>query len=70
MELPAGTIHASQDFEFYRLVEIGARVELHRSRGPKTTRGGVRMLTLEINVSDSSGAPVQKGRSTVVLPEA
>jgi hypothetical protein len=30
----------------------------------------MRMLTLEMNISDESGAPVQKGRSTIVLPEA
>lgn len=70
MSLPAGTIHAAQDFEFYRLVPVGARVSCVASVVRKLSRGGVRMLTLEINVSDESGTAVQKGRSTIVLPEA
>jgi hypothetical protein len=68
--LPAGTIHASQEFEFYRLVPVGARVVCVATVTRKLSRGAMRMLTLEMNISDESGAPVQKGRSTIVLPEA
>jgi hypothetical protein len=70
VSLPAGTIHAAQDFEFLRLVPVGARVTCIARVLRKLTRGGVRLLTLEMNVSDESGALVQKGRSTIVLPEA
>jgi len=68
--LPPGTIHASQEFEFYRLVPVGARVTCVARVARKLSRGAMRMLTLEMNISDESGAPVQKGRSTIVLPEA
>lgn len=70
VELPAGTIHASQEFEFYRLVPVGSRVTCIARVVRKLSRGGVRLLTLEMSVSDESGAPVQQGRSTIVLPEA
>jgi len=70
MELPAGTIHASQDFEFVALVPVGAKVSCTASVVKKLARGPMRMLTLELVVSDENGVVVQRGRSTVVLPEA
>jgi acyl dehydratase len=68
--LPAGTIHAAQEFEFHRLVPVGARVVCAARVVRKLSRGPMRMLTLEMSISDESGAPVQLGRSTIVLPEA
>jgi hypothetical protein len=70
VSLPAGTIHVAQDFEFYRVVPVGARVTCSARVLRKLARGGVRLLTLEMDIKDESGAPVQKGRSTIVLPEA
>ena len=68
--LPAGTIHAAQEFEFHRLVPSGARMVCAATVARKLTRGVMRMLTLEMTISDESGVLVQKGRSTIVLPEA
>jgi acyl dehydratase len=70
MEMPAGTIHASQDFDFAALVPVGARVTCVAKVLRKLARGPMRMLTLEMIVSDEDGNVVQRGRSTVVLPEA
>ncbi len=67
--LPAGTIHASQEFEFSRLVPIGARVSCSAKVLRKLSRGPMRMLTLEMTIKDESEALVQTGRSTIVLPE-
>lgn len=68
--LPPGTIHAAQEFEFCRLVPVGAQVVCVAKVGRKVSRGPMRMLTLELSIRDESGAPVQQGRSTIVLPEA
>ena len=70
MEMPAGTIHASQDFDFSALVPVGARVICVAKVLRKLSRGPMRMLTLEMVVSDTNGSVVQRGRSTVVLPGA
>lgn len=70
VSLPAGTIHAAQEFEFQRLVPVGTRVACVARVARKLARGPVRMLTLETIVSDATGDVVQKGRSTIVLPEA
>ena len=66
--LPPGTIHASQEFEFTGLVPIGSRVTCAVKVLRKLARGPMRMLTLEI--SDEAGSVVQRGRSTVVVPES
>lgn len=70
IELLPGTIHAAQDFEFSRLVPVGSRVTCVARVQRKLSRGGMRMLTLEMNVTDEAGMPVQRGRSTIVLPGA
>jgi len=70
ISLPPGTIHASQDFEFNRLVPVGATVTCQATVLRKLSRGPMRMLTLETIIEDEAGQPVQKGRSTIVLPGA
>ncbi len=68
--LQPGTIHAAQDFEFSRLVPVGARVCCKAKVLRKLSRGPMRMLVLEMAITDESGELVQNGRSTIVLPEA
>ncbi len=68
--LPAGTIHVSQEFEFDQLVTAESRVTCIAKVHRKLSRGSMRMLTLELSIADEAGAVVQRGRSTIVLPEA
>jgi hypothetical protein len=70
IELLPGTIHAAQEFEFSRLIPVGSRVKCVARVLRKLSRGPVRMLTLEMTVTDEAGMPVQQGRSTIVLPGA
>ena len=66
--LPPGSIHASQELEFLKLVPIGTRVNCKAKVARKLTRGQMRMLTLELNVWDESGDMAQSGKATVILP--
>ena len=66
--LPPGTIHASQELEFFKLVPIGAKVNCQAKVTRKLSRGQMRMLVLEMNVWDESGEMVQSGKATLVLP--
>ncbi len=70
ISLPPGTIHAAQEFEFAGLVPVGSSVTCAARVARKLSRGSMRMLTLEMSITDESGTLVQKGRSTIVLPEA
>ena len=66
--LPPGTIHASQELEFFRLVPVGTKVTCQAKVARRLTRGQMRMLVLEFNVWDESGEIVQTGKATVMLP--
>ena len=70
VELPAGTIHASQEFDFSGIVSVGAEVTCSARVHRKLARGPMRMLTLELVISDEAGTLVQRGLSTVVIPES
>lgn len=69
ISLPAGTIHAAQDFQFFKLVPVGSEVKCQARVGRKLSRGGMRMLVLELETRDEAGETVQLGKATLVLPE-
>ena len=68
LSLPPGSIHASQEFEFFKLVPVGAIVDCQAKVAKKLTRGKLRMLVLGIDVFDQSKEKVQSGKATVMLP--
>ncbi len=70
MILPPGTIHASQEFEFHGLVSPGDGISCVAKVIRKVSRGPIRMLTLEMRITNESGALIQVGRSAIVLPGA
>lgn len=68
LSLPPGSIHASQELEFFKLVPIGATVNCQAKVARKLARGKMRMLVLELNVFDQNKEKVQSAKATVVLP--
>ena len=68
LSLPPGTIHASQEFEFFKLVPIGATINCQAKVARKLARATMRMLVLELDVFDTSKEKVQSGKATIVLP--
>lgn len=66
--LPAGAIHASQEFEFLRPVEVGERIACRARLGHRSQRGGWWVLVVEIEGADESGQAVLAGRLTVMVP--
>jgi hypothetical protein len=68
LSLPPGSIHASQEFEFFQLVPVGATINCQAKVARKLTRGKMGMLVLDLNVFDQSREKVQSGKATVVLP--
>jgi len=68
VSFPPGTIHASQEFEFFKLVPIGTVINCHTKVVRKLARTMMRMLELELNVFDQNGERIQSGRATIVLP--
>ena len=68
LSLPPGSIHASQEFEFFKLVPIGGIINCHARVERKLARDKMRMLILELDVFDQSEEKVQSGKATVILP--
>ena len=71
LSLPDGTIHSLQDVETVNPPAIGARVAASAVVAPVRERAGMRFLTVNYCVTDAdSGADLQRGRTTVLLPAA
>lgn len=68
LSLPPGTIHASQEFEFFKLVPIGATINCQAKVARKLARATMHMLVLELDVLDQNRERVQLGKATIVLP--
>ena len=67
--LPAGAIHASQEFEFLRPVEVDERISCRARLGHRSQRGGWWVLAVELEGADESGQAVLAGRLTVMVPQ-
>jgi len=68
LSLPPGSIHASQEFEFFRLVPIGSIINCQAKVARKLVRNKLCMLTLQLDVLDQNKEKVQSGKTTVILP--
>ena len=68
LSLPPGSIHASQELEFFKLVPIGDIINCQAKVARKLNRGKLRMLVLELAIFDQSKEKVQSGKATVMLP--
>jgi len=68
ISLLAGSIHASQEFEFLELVPVGATIECHGRVVQKLQRGGLRLLVIGLSTFNQDKEQVLAGKTTLVLP--
>ncbi len=68
LQMLAGSIHASQELQFLRLVPIGATIECQARVAKKLHRGGLRLLAFELSTLNQEGEQVLSGKATLVLP--
>ena len=66
--LPPGTVHGGQEAEFLRPVRPGQPLRLEAALPRAATRQGMRLVTLETTVLAEDGAPVCRGRATLIVP--
>ena len=67
--LPPGSIHGSQDLEFFKPVPIGATINCHAKVAQKLQRGKLHLLIFELNALNQNGEKVLSGKATLVLPD-
>jgi len=66
--VPPGSIHASQDFEFLKLVPIGATISCGGKIAQKLERGRLRLVMLEIHALNQDQERVLAGKATIAIP--
>lgn len=69
LPLPAGALHAAQEFEFLAPVAHDERVEVRMSVAQQSVRAGASIVVIASEL-ESGGRPVARARSTVMAPAA
>ena len=67
LDIPGGTLHTSQEFEFDGHVRVGEALECHATLLQNSVRGDRRFIVIELAVEDGKHQRVLKGKSTLVL---
>jgi len=66
--LPPGTIHVSQELAFCGLVFSGDQITCNSKVSRKVDRGGLRLMSTDIMVTNQHGKTVLTGKVGFVLP--
>lgn len=67
--MPSGTIHVSQELEFLATVKTGDTITCLSRVSRKANRGGLRLMTTDIEVINQLQERVLTGKVGFVLPE-
>ncbi len=68
MDLPAGTVHVSQEVTFHRPARIGEVLISRAMVTRRVNRGTINLMNVGINVADPSDLPVMTAETSFVLP--
>jgi acyl dehydratase len=66
--LPSGTIHVSQELAFLKTVNIGDTITCRSKVSRKVDRGGLRLMNIDLLVTNQSTEIVLTGKVGFVLP--
>jgi hypothetical protein len=69
MALPPGTIHASQELEFLKLVPVGGAIKCQGRVAQKVDRGRLHMLVIELEALNQEQERVMAGQATLIMPD-
>ena len=69
LQIPGGTLHVGQEFEFSQAVPVGTTLECQATLSQNSVRGGMRILIVNSTVHNADGVLVMSGKSTIMLPE-
>ncbi len=67
--LPSGTIHVTQELDFLKTVKIGDTIICHSKVSRKVDRGGMRLMNIDLTVTNQSAETVLTGKVGFILPE-
>jgi acyl dehydratase len=66
--MPDGTIHVSQELDFLKPVRVGDTITCRSKVSRKVDRGGLRLMNVDISVTNQNQETVLTGRVGFVLP--
>jgi hypothetical protein len=69
VSFPAGSIHVSQEFKFLRETSFEDTFTSHSRISRKHERGGMRIMTIEILVTNQRDEDVLEGKTSFILPQ-
>ena len=68
LQIPGGTIHASQELGFGAGVPVGETLECTATLAQNSVRRGWRFLVVNMEATAETGGTVMEGKSTIMLP--
>ena len=68
LQIPGGTIHASQELGFGAALPIGASLDCTATLAQNSVRRNWRFLVVNMEATSESGNVVMDGTSTIMLP--
>lgn len=68
LQLPGGTVHIGQEFEFSKAVAVGETLECNARLLQNSVRRGFRFMVVHLEVNDGASQRVMEGRSTITVP--
>jgi acyl dehydratase len=69
VSLPSGTIHVSQELDFNNPVKVNDVILCRSKVARKIERGGLRLMNIDISVTNQHNVNVLTGKVGFVLPE-
>ena len=66
--VPPGSIHASQELEFLKIVPVGATVSCSGKIANRLERGRLNLMSIEISALDQDEEKVLTGKATIAIP--
>ena len=66
--VPPGSIHASQELEFLKIVTVGATVSCSGKIAHRLERGRLNLMSIEISALDQDEEKVLTGKATIAIP--
>ncbi|MCY3544520.1 MAG: MaoC family dehydratase N-terminal domain-containing protein [Chloroflexi bacterium] len=68
LQIPGGTIHASQELGFSAAVPVGATLDCSATVAQNSVRRNFRFLVVNMLAAGENGSVVMEGKSTIMLP--
>ena len=69
LQIPGGTVHASQELGFGEAVRVGTSLNCRATLAQNSVRRGWRFLVVNMDATSEVGSVVMGGKSTIMLPE-